>query len=343
MKKVIVTGGYGFIGSNLVKYLLKNNYFVINIDKLSYSSNLYNLKNVKNRKYIFVKADIGNKNIVSKIIKKYNPDIIYNLAAETHVDRSIDGPKPFIDSNINGVFNLLECMRYYNNRSKKKIKLIHVSTDEVYGDILNKTKRADESYPFKPSSPYAASKASADHLIGSYVRTYNFPAIISNCSNNYGPNQFPEKLIPKIIYNILNNKPLPLYGKGINSREWIHVEDHCKALEILSKKGKVGENYNIGSGDNLTNIKLVKIIIELMRKKLSKLGKKVKIQFVKDRPGHDIRYALNSEKIKKKLKWKANVKINKGLSETINWYIKNPAYFKSIEKKDHENRVGNKI
>jgi dTDP-glucose 4,6-dehydratase len=343
MKKVIVTGGYGFIGSNLINYLLKKNYFVINVDKLSYSANLYNLKNIKTNKYIFVKTDINNKYIVSKILKKYKPSIVYNLAAETHVDRSIDDPKPFIHNNINGVFNLLEAIRSYNKKTKNKIKLIHVSTDEVYGDIIKKSDRADERYPYKPSSPYAASKASADHLVKSYIKTYNFPAIISNCSNNYGPKQFPEKLIPKLIFNILNNKPLPIYGKGLNSREWIYVEDHCKALEILSIKGKIGENYNIGSGNDLTNMELTKLIMKIMKSKLNKINNKVKIKFVKDRPGHDIRYALNSNKIQKKLKWKAMTKINEGLSKTIDWYIDNLNYFKSISKKEHVNRIGLKV
>jgi len=343
MKKVIVTGGYGFIGSNLINYLLKKNYFVINVDKLSYSANLYNLKNIKTNKYIFVKTDINNKYIVSKILKKYKPSIVYNLAAETHVDRSIDRPKPFIHNNINGVFNLLEAIRSYNKKTKNKIKLIHVSTDEVYGDIIKKSDRADERYPYKPSSPYAASKASADHLVKSYIKTYNFPAIISNCSNNYGPKQFPEKLIPKLIFNILNNKPLPIYGKGLNSREWIYVEDHCKALEILSIKGKIGENYNIGSGNDLTNMELTKLIMKIMKSKLNKIDNKVKIKFIKDRPGHDIRYALNSNKIQKKLKWKAMTKINEGLSKTIDWYIDNLNYFKSISKKEHVNRIGLKV
>jgi len=343
MKKVIVTGGCGFIGSNLINYLLKKNYFVINVDKLSYSGNIYNLKDINTSKYVFVKTDINDKKIISGILKKYKPSVIYNLAAETHVDRSIDSPEPFLHSNIYGVFNILECMRYYNNKSKKKIKLIHVSTDEVYGDILDKSKRADENYPFKPSSPYAASKASADHLIKSYIRTFNFPAIISNCSNNYGPKQFPEKLIPKLILNILNNKPLPIYGKGLNSREWIHVEDHCRALEILSIKGKIGESYNIGSGKNLSNIELTKLLMKIMKKKLSTIPKKVRINFVKDRPGHDIRYALNSKKIQKKLKWKAFIKINEGLSETVDWYINNLEYFKSISKREYENRIGLKI
>tara|TARA_B110000259_G_C14027349_1_gene405233 strand:+ start:537 stop:1568 length:1032 start_codon:yes stop_codon:yes gene_type:complete len=343
MKKVVVTGGCGFIGSNLINYLLKKNYFVINVDKLSYSANIYNLKDINTSKYVFVKTDINDKKIISRILKKYKPSVIYNLAAETHVDRSIDSPEPFLHSNIYGVFNILECMRYYNNKSKNKIKLIHVSTDEVYGDILDKSKRADENYPFKPSSPYAASKASADHLIKSYIRTFNFPAIISNCSNNYGPKQFPEKLIPKLILNILNNKPLPIYGKGLNSREWIHVEDHCRALEILSIKGKIGESYNIGSGKNLSNIELTKLLMKIMKNKLSTIPKKVRINFVKDRPGHDIRYALNSKKIQKKLKWKAFIKINEGLSETVDWYINNLEYFKSISKREYENRIGLKI
>jgi len=343
MKKVVVTGGYGFIGSNLIKYLLKKNYFVINIDKLSYSANLYNLKNVKTKKYVFVKANIGDKKKIISILNKHKPKIIFNLAAETHVDRSIDGPKPFIDNNIYGVFNFLESIRFYSKKSKNKIKLIHVSTDEVYGDIVDKSKRADENYQYKPSSPYAASKASADHLVKSYVRTYNFPAIISNCSNNYGPNQFPEKIIPKLIFNILNNKPLPIYGKGLNSREWIYVEDHCRALEVLSIKGKLGENYNIGSSEDLTNLELTKLIIKIIKKKLPNIIRKVKIKFVKDRPGHDIRYALNSKKMQKKFKWLAITKINVGLSKTIDWYINNLGYFNSISKKKHINRVGLKI
>jgi|TARA_B100001093_G_scaffold475289_1_gene500764 dTDP-glucose 4,6-dehydratase len=342
-KKVIVTGGYGFIGSNLVKYLIKKNYFVINIDKLSYSANLYNLKDVKKENYIFYKADINNKTLITKILNKHNPSIIFNLAAETHVDRSIDGPEPFIKNNINGVFNLLESIRAYKGKKNKKIKLIHISTDEVYGDLNKTNKRANENFPYKPSSPYAASKASADHLIKSYIRTYGFPAIISNCSNNYGPNQFPEKLIPKIIFNILNNKPIPIYAKGLNSREWIYVEDHCKALELLATKGKIGENYNIGTDNNLTNIELTKLIIQKVKKKLKYIGKKVKIIYVKDRPGHDFRYAINSKKIQKQLKWKPSTSLNNGISKTIFWYINNMKYFKSISYKKHFIRLGTKI
>ena len=343
MNKIIITGGSGFIGSNLVNYFLKKKYFVINIDKLAYSGNNYNLKNINKKNYVFLKTDINNKRAVIKTLKKYKPSSVFNLAAETHVDRSIDSPGPFIHSNINGVFNLLEALRFCNKNLKKKIKLIHISTDEVYGDIVDSSKRADEVYPYKPSSPYAASKASADHLVRSYMRTYNFPAIISNCSNNYGPRQFPEKLIPKLIFNILNNRELPIYGNGLNSREWIFVDDHCRALELLSVKGKIGENYNIGSGYDLTNIELTKLIIKIMKSKISRIGSKVKIKYVKDRPGHDVRYALNSKKIKKNLNWKADVNISLGLSKTIDWYMNNIKYFKSMPKKDHVQRIGLKV
>ena len=284
MIKAVVTGGSGFIGSNLVNFLIKKKFFIINIDKLTYSSNKLedNLKNQKN--YKFYKADICNKKQIFKIFKKHKPKVIFNLAAETHVDRSIDSPKEFINTNIIGVFNILEGIRFLD-KQKIRTKLIHVSTDEVYGDI-NVKERSTENYKYNPSSPYSASKASADHLIKSYIRTFKINAIISNCCNNYGPFQFPEKLIPKIILNIFNNKKIPLYGSGKNSREWLHVEDHCKALLKLFLKGKSGESYNIGSGINLTNIDLIKKIFQIYKSNKIKIGNKSKIVFVKDRPGH---------------------------------------------------------
>jgi len=337
MKKIVVTGGLGFIGSNLINLLIKKNFFVINVDKVSYSSNFYNHKEYKNsKKYKFIKCDIKDKKF-KNIIFKYKPTCIFNLAAETHVDRSIDNPKNFIQSNIVGVYNLLEYFKEYSDKFKSK--LIHISTDEVYGDILKG--RTTEKYPYYPSSPYAASKAASDHLVSAYVRTYKIPAIITNCSNNYGPKQHPEKLIPKLIYNIINNKPLPIYGKGINSREWIYVKDHCEALFKVFKKGKIGQFYNIGSNKNLNNIQVCKSLLKIS-KKLINLGNKVKINFVMDRPGHDIRYALNSNKIRKELNWKPKISFAKGIKLTFNWYNDNKKYYKTLSKKDILKRLGKK-
>ena len=340
MKKFIVTGGSGFIGSNLVKFLLSKNYYVINIDKMSYSANPYNLKNIsKNKNYRFFKIDIINKSKIYNILKKFKPDGIFNLAAETHVDRSIDNPDEFIKSNILGVYNLLEAIKKYSKKQKNKTKLVHVSTDEVYGDI-KKQIRSNEQSSYNPSSPYSASKASADHLIKSYVRTYNIKAIISNCCNNYGPNQFPEKLIPKLIYNIVNGKPLPIYGNGKNSREWIYVTDHCEALLKIFNRGKMGESYNVGTEQNYTNIDIAKKLLNIAKNKFMQIDKKNKIKFVKDRPGHDFRYALNNKKILKKLKWKAKVSIEAGLLQTFNWYTNNKIFFTSVSKKLYLNRLG---
>ena len=335
MEKIIVTGGLGFIGSNLINFL-KDKYFIINIDKVSYASNFKNIDlNIKN--YKFYKQNIDNKIFIKNILEKYNPSIIFNLAAETHVDRSIDGPKTFIDSNILGVFNLLESIKNY----KKKIKLIHISTDEVYGDIKkNRKSKEDDSY--NPSSPYSASKASGDLLIKSYIRTYKIPAIITNCCNNFGPNQYPEKLIPTIIYNILNDKPIPIYGKGKNIREWIYVKDHCDALLKVAQKGIIGENYNIGSGTILNNIQIVKRIISIFKKMNHNQNIISKINLIKDRPGHDFRYCLNSSKIKSKLKWKCNSSFDQRINETIIWYINKfrNNYFKN---KDFKYRKGLKV
>ena len=335
MKKVLVTGGLGFIGSNLIELLIKRNFGVINIDKITYSSNFYNTKEFKKQKnYKFIKCDIGSRKL-KKIIFKYKPVCIFNLAAETHVDRSIDNPEDFIQSNIVGLYKLLEIFRNYSKQNNSK--LIHISTDEVYGDIS--VGRTSEKYPYQPSSPYAASKAASDHLVSSYVRTYKIPAIVTNCSNNYGPKQHPEKLIPKLIYNIINNKPLPIYGNGTNSREWIYVKDHCEALIKIFKKGKIGEFYNIGSNKNLNNLQVTKELLKVSNKIIN-LGKNVKISFIKDRPGHDKRYALNSNKIKKSLGWYPKTNFKDGIKLTFDWYFKNKSYYNSISKKDIIKRLG---
>lgn len=336
-KNIIVTGGLGFIGSNLVKLLIDSGFFVINIDKYSYSSNYYNLKGINKKKYKFFKTDINNKLLIKKILQKYNPQGIFNLAAETHVDKSIDNPKSFIESNISGVFNLLEATRSYLKKAKnKKFKLIHVSTDEVYGDIL-KNKFSLETDAYQPSSPYSASKGSSDLLVKAYVRTYGVPAIITNCCNNYGPNQYPEKLIPRMILNIKNGKDLPIYGSGTNEREWIHVVDHCLALIEVFKNGKIGENYNIGTGKIIKNIDIAKQILSIGKKLMTS---KSKIAFVKDRPGHDKRYALNSKKIKMKLRWKPVYKFHKGIKDTIQWYLNNEEWLDQLSNKEYTKRIG---
>ena len=334
MKKFFVTGGLGFIGSNLIKYLLELGYQVINLDKITYASNFYNIQEFKNNKlYKFIKIDISNKKKLSQVIKRYKPKCIFNLAAETHVDRSIDQSDNFLQSNIKEVHNLLEI-----HIKNKKIKLIHISTDEVFGNVKKNLRTVEES-PYKPLNPYAATKAASDHLINSYINTYKINAIITNCCNNYGPRQNPEKFIPKIISCILNKRKIPVYGKGINSREWIYVEDHCKALHKIFLKGKNGETYNIGSNLNMKNIDLVKKVI-LISKQKNLFNRKSKIQFVQDRPGHDLRYALNSNKIRSKLNWSNKVNINDGLLKTLIWYKENKNFYKMVRNKKFKNRLG---
>tara|TARA_B100001123_G_scaffold409644_1_gene503977 strand:+ start:1346 stop:2320 length:975 start_codon:yes stop_codon:yes gene_type:complete len=320
--------------------MLKKKYEVINVDKLNYSSTPDKYKEYKKDKnYQFIKTDLSSKRIY-KILKRYKPKIIFNLASETHVDRSIDKPFNFVTNNILSTLNLTETIRrVYSKKDLKNFKLIHISTDEVFGDIKNKP--SDERKSYEPNSPYAASKASADHILRSYKMTYKLPIIVVNCCNNYGPYQFPEKFIPTVIINLLNNKKVPIYGSGNNVREWLHVYDYCRALEKVMLKGKVGENYNVGSGFRQTNIKLSKMIYI----KIKKIFPKLKINknfFTKtiDRPGHDFRYAINSNKIKKKLKWKPVIYFSKGIEETIGWYISNISWLKHCSKKYKGQRLG---
>ena len=345
-KIFLVTGGSGFIGSNFIRFLLSKseNNQVVNLDKLTYAGNPQNLlKFEHDDRYVFNQGDICDQEHVRELIQLHHPDIIVNFAAESHVDRSIDGPGEFIKTNISGTYTLLqESLRYYQsleNDKQKKFRFHHVSTDEVFGS-LGEDGFFTEETPYDPSSPYSASKAASDHLVRAWERTYGLPIIISNCSNNYGPYQFPEKLIPKLIYNIINNKPLPIYGKGKNSREWIHVIDHCEALLKIFFNGKIGESYNVGSNQNINNVSLTKKLLKIAKNKSLKINKKVKIIFVKDRPGHDFRYALDSNKILKKLRWKTKISLHDGLSQTLDWYINNKSFFNSVSKKLYINRIG---
>ena len=340
-KIILVTGGFGFIGSHLIKYLIKKKYYIINLDKLSYASNKFNLYKIANNiNYKFIRGDINNKNIIKNIFSKYKIIALFNLAAETHVDRSIDNPENFFKSNISGVYNLLEVIRKYKKKHlPKNFKMIHISTDEVYGSVKRNI-RSLENDTYMPNSPYAATKASADLLIRSYVKTYSLPLIVANCCNNYGPCQFPEKLIPTIILKIINKQKIPIYGKGQNSREWIYVEDHCEALLKIFLKGKIGESYNVGSRINIKNVDIAKKLIRILKKYSIPIGNKVKIKFVKDRPGHDFRYALDSKKIQKELKWKSKIDLDQGLLNTFEWYLNNMNFFTSVSKKLYNKRLG---
>ena len=320
-KKIVVTGGLGFIASNLIEKLLKQNYKVINVDKVSYSSNFYNIREIsKNKDYKFFKCDISNKEKIYKLLIKEKPIALFNLAAESHVDRSIDDPYPFIKNNILGVFNLLESVKKYH-KIHKKFKLIHISTDEVYGDIIKG--RTSENHKYEPSSPYAASKASSDHLVYSYYKTYNLPVIITNCSNNFGPCQNKEKFIPTIITKLLNGEQIPLYGDGSNIRDWLYVENHVNTLIFLQNSALSMDNFCIGGSNELSNTELVKIIVKLLNDKLGlNINLEKAINFVQDRKGHDKRYAVNTNKIKKYLNFQNATEFQETLKYTISFYMK---------------------
>jgi dTDP-glucose 4,6-dehydratase len=317
--RLLVTGGLGFIGSNLIRYLLgkKRDIKIINLDKMGIGSNINNLKDIEgNERYSLIKGDLLDFDLVSSLVK--NVDAVINLAAETHVDRSIANPRIFLESNTIGTFTLLEAIRIYN----PKLRIIQVSTDEVYSDILVGSYKEEDR--LKPSSPYAASKAAADMFCLAYYRTYNLDIIITRCTNNFGPYQFPEKLIPKTIIRASLGKKVPIYGGGKNIRDWIYVLDHCEALEIILEKGKAGEIYNISSGNEKDNLTLVKKILKIM-------GKDEKlIEFVEDRPGHDVRYSLDSSKIRRELQWKPKHSLEDALKKTVEWYLANESWWRPL-------------
>ena len=339
-KTILVTGGAGFIGSHVIRQLVQKypDYKIINLDKLTYAGNLENLKDIEDApNYEFVKGDIYDAEFLDQLFSKYSIDGIIHLAAESHVDRSITDPNEFIKTNIVGTVNLLNvAKKFWENDFEGKL-FYHISTDEVYGSL------GDEGYftedtSYDPRSPYSASKASSDHLVRAYYNTYNLPIVISNCSNNYGPNQFPEKLIPLFINNIRTNKELPVYGKGENIRDWLYVVDHAKAIDLIYHKGKTGDTYNIGGDNEWKNIDLIRKLCELMDQKLNRNpGESAKlIKFVKDRAGHDMRYAIDSSKIKEELGWKQEVDFEEGLSRTIDWYLSNDEWLKHVLTGEYE-------
>lgn len=339
--KILITGGAGFIGSALVRYIIKEkNDEVLNIDALTYAGNLDSLKDVsQNKKYSFKQANICNFEEIKKAFLEFKPNVVMHLAAESHVDRSIDGPKDFIQTNVIGTFNLLEIAKeYYLNlgiEEKKNFKFHHISTDEVYGDLEGTEELFTEETSYKPSSPYSATKASSDHLVRAWGRTYGLPIVVTNCSNNYGPYHFPEKLIPHMILNALNGKPLPVYGDGQQVRDWLFVEDHAEALYIVATQGKIGETYNIGGHNEKKNIEVVSFICNELeelapnnKKNISKYSDL--ITYVKDRPGHDVRYAIDASKIQKELNWKPKETFESGMKKTIKWYLENEWWYAKI-------------
>lgn len=331
MGSILVTGGAGFIGSNFIRMVLsKTDTDVVNLDILTYAGNLESLYDVAdNPHYTFIHGDICDSDLVKSLFDKYQPSAIIHFAAESHVDRSIDGPAVFIKTNINGTFNLLEASRNYweslDENKKDNFRFIHISTDEVYGS-LGQIGYFTEETPYAPNSPYSASKASADHLARAYFHTYGLPVLITNCSNNYGPYHFPEKLIPLMILNALEGKPMPIYGTGQNVRDWLYVEDHCRAVLTVLEKGKPGEKYNIGGHNEKTNLEIVDTLCTILDKKYPRNdGRSYRDQiiFVKDRPGHDMRYAIDASKIKRDLGWNPIETFSSGIEKTVNWYLDN--------------------
>ncbi len=353
-QRILITGGAGFIGGCLVRKLLnKTNSYIFNIDKLGYASDVSGINSELQKlgikaldRYEFLKVDLANRELLSEVIKKVDPDIVFHLAAESHVDRSIDDPEIFLRSNIIGTFNLLEVLRSHFEKlsfeRKRLFRLHHVSTDEVYGSIDGKGKFSEET-PYNPKSPYSATKASSDHLVRAWYSSYGLPILISNCSNNYGPWQLPEKLIPLVIYKALNNQNIPVYGNGKNIRDWLHVDDHVEGILYSAIKGSIGSSYCIGGNNEHSNISVVKFICDLLNKKVSnKKNFADQITFVADRPGHDLRYSIDNSLIVKELGWKPQFTFDKGLENTVEWYLANQSWCKNIiNKKDFiSGRIG---
>ncbi len=339
MKKILITGGAGFIGSHLVRLFVNKykNYHIYNLDKLTYAGNLKNITDVENAtNYTFIKGDIVDRNFISELFEKEKFDSVIHLAAESHVDRSITNPNEFIETNIVGTLNLLNSAKDIWGENKEHI-FYHVSTDEVYGS-LGETGMFKETTAYDPRSPYSASKASSDHIVRAYFHTFGIPVKISNCSNNYGPNQFPEKLLPLMINNLKNKKSLPVYGEGLNVRDWLWVKDHATAIDVIFHEGKVGETYNIGGKNEWRNIDIVKLLCKLIDKKLNREeGESEKlITFVKDRAGHDLRYAIDPTKIENDLGWKPSLVFEDGLEKTVDWYLENEEWMENIISGDYQ-------
>ena len=344
MNKILVTGGLGFIGSNFIRILLERTKcaLVINLDKQTYAGNPENLADLESDdRYQFVLGDIGDEGLVSRILDQHEPDAVVNFAAESHVDRSIDGPEPFVQTNVLGTLRLLEASRKFlaglDTDKSGAFRFLHVSTDEVYGSLGAEDPAFCEKTPYAPNSPYSASKAGADHLIRSYHHTFEFPVLTTNCSNNYGPFQFPEKLIPLMILNACEGKSLPIYGDGGNIRDWLHVEDHCSGILAVLRKGRLGETYCIGGNSEKTNLEIVDAICALLDERLPEKAPHDQLKtFVKDRPGHDRRYAIDCSKIKDELGWEPRYSFEEGIAQTVDWYLQNSDWCENVTSGNYQ-------
>lgn len=345
--RLLVTGGAGFIGSNFILRRTAKGDSILNLDKLTYSGNLENLASVKgNTNYSFVRGDIGDRALVNKILGEFKPQAIVNFAAETHVDRSVVDPNSFVQSNVVGTTNLLlESLDYWRSleeEKKRQFRFHHISTDEVYGTLGFEDAPFTEETAYSPNSPYSASKASSDHFVRAFHETYGLPTLISNCSNNYGPRQFPEKLIPLMILNAIEGKPLPIYGNGKNIRDWLHVNDHCDAISTILKKAVPGESYNVGGNCEKNNLEVVGAVVKILDKECPRSDGKSyseQITFVKDRPGHDLRYAIDASKIKKELRWSPSFNFDQGIRDTVLWYLNNEEWVRNVKDGSYQDWI----